>query len=60
MDVKHLPAGFAQDKLMDVVELLKARKTCGPAQLSALSSWLKTLPDPSSRTVDRIGKLTVP
>lgn len=60
MDVKHLPAGFAQDKLMDVVELLKARKTCGPAQLSALSSWLKTLPEPSSRTVDRIAKLTVP
>lgn len=57
MDVAHLPAGFAQDHLMDVVDLLKAKRHCAPDQLAALSLWLRKLPDPSSKTLDRIAKL---
>jgi hypothetical protein len=60
IDVKHLPAGFAQDKLMDVVELLKAKKTCESAQLVALSEWLKTLRAPMPQTLDRIAKFASP
>jgi hypothetical protein len=61
MNVAYLPLGFAQDKLMDAVESLKARNTCESAQLAALSVWLKTnLHTPSPQTLDRIAKLAAP
>lgn len=61
MDVAHLPTGFAQDKLMDSVESVKASRTCESAQLATLSAWLKTnLRDPSPPTLDRIAKLSTP
>jgi hypothetical protein len=60
MDVARLPAGFAQDHLMDVVEHLKEKKCCAPDQLAALCLWLKKLPNPSPGTLDRIAKLDTP
>jgi len=45
----NLPSGFAYDRLMDAAEALKASGFCDAAKLSALSGWLKTLPD-----IDRI------
>lgn len=61
MDVAHLSVGFAQDKLMDVVESLKASKSCESAQLAALYVWLKTnLRTPSPQTLDRLAKLATP
>jgi hypothetical protein len=45
----NLPSGFAYDRLMDAVEALKASRSCDSAGLSAMSAWLKTLPN-----IDRI------
>jgi len=60
MDAAHLPAGFAQDRLMDIVELLKTKKCCAPDRLAALYLWIKKLPEPKPKTLDRIAKLSTP
>ncbi len=41
----NLPSGFAYDRLMDAVEALKATGSCDAIKLSALSVWLKALPN---------------
>jgi predicted nucleotide-binding protein with TIR-like domain len=56
----QLPHGFACYRLMDAVEALKANACCTPAQVSALSAWLKKLPKADAAISGRIAKFEVP
>jgi len=53
----NLPSGFAYSPLLDAVEALKASGRCNTAQLTALSEWLKRLPNPDGGQRSRIEKI---
>lgn len=55
---KHLSPGFAHYKLLDAVEAIKTNGCCTVEQRSALSAWLKQLPNASTAIADRIARLT--
>jgi len=54
----HLPSGFAYYRLLDAVEAIKVKGCCGVQQQSALSAWLKQLPNTNADIAERIARLT--
>jgi hypothetical protein len=62
LQIEHrfLPRGFAYYWLLDAVEAIKAKRCCNAQQLTAVSEWLKTLPDPDPQIADRIKQFSAP
>jgi hypothetical protein len=56
----HLPSGFIYYRLMDAVEAVKANRCCPAQQLSALTLWLKQLPNADGAITIRIARFSAP
>ncbi|HLM82012.1 MAG TPA: nucleotide-binding protein [Terriglobales bacterium] len=54
IDQGYLPAGFAYYWLLNAVEAIKDKGCCNVQQLTAVSEWLKKLPNPDTKIADRI------
>ena len=51
---RYLPPGFAYYWLLDAVDAIKVKRCCNVRQLTAVSEWLKKLPDTKNEVADRI------
>jgi hypothetical protein len=56
IELRYLPSGFAYYWLLDALEAIKAKRCCNVQQLTAVSEWLKKLPNPNAEIADRIAR----
>jgi hypothetical protein len=54
VDYRYLPPQFTYYWLIDALEAIKAKRCCSGKQLTDVSEWLKRLPDPDVKIIDRI------